>query len=96
MGYNLHINGIYWGYNPLTKHLLTCWDIQVGLGYHFPLRHVARPPSVSPDVPLGLVDQLQPGVVKWVKIGSNKGEFWSMWNQGPLVNYLVAKMVVSN
>ena len=22
--------GIYWGYNPLTNHLLTSWDIQVG------------------------------------------------------------------
>ena len=29
MGYNLLINGIYWGYNPLTNHLLTSWDIQV-------------------------------------------------------------------
>ncbi len=24
-------NGVYWGYNPLTNHLLTSWDIQVGL-----------------------------------------------------------------
>ena len=31
MGYNLPINGIYWDYNPLTNHLLTSWDIQVGL-----------------------------------------------------------------
>ena len=30
MGYNLLINGIYWGYNPLTNLLLTAWDIQVG------------------------------------------------------------------
>ena len=30
MGYNLLINGVYWGYNPLTKLLLTSWDIQVG------------------------------------------------------------------
>ena len=29
MGYNLLINGIYWGYNPLTNHLLTSWDILV-------------------------------------------------------------------
>ena len=29
MGYNLLINGVYWGYNPLTNHLLICWDIQV-------------------------------------------------------------------
>ena len=28
MGYNLLINGIYWGYNPFTNHLLTSWDIQ--------------------------------------------------------------------
>ena len=31
MGYNLLINGVYWGYNPLTNHLLTSWDIQVVL-----------------------------------------------------------------
>ena len=30
MGYNLLINGVYWGYNPLTNHLLTSWDIQAG------------------------------------------------------------------
>ena len=29
MGYNLLIYGVYWGYNPLTNHLLTSWDIQV-------------------------------------------------------------------
>ena len=29
MGYNLPINGVYWGYNPFTNHLLTLWDIQV-------------------------------------------------------------------
>ena len=29
MGYNLLKNGVYWGYNPFTKHLLSSWDIQV-------------------------------------------------------------------
>ena len=29
MGYNLLINGVYWGYNPVTNHLPTSWDIQV-------------------------------------------------------------------
>ena len=29
MGYNLLINGVYWGYNPLTNLLLTSWAIQV-------------------------------------------------------------------
>ena len=28
MGYNLLINGVYKGYNPLTNLLLTSWDIQ--------------------------------------------------------------------
>ena len=28
-GYNLPINGVYWGYSPLTNLLLTSWDIQV-------------------------------------------------------------------
>ena len=31
MGYNLLINGVYWGYNPLTNLLLISWDIQVRL-----------------------------------------------------------------
>ena len=25
----MDIKGVYWGYNPLTNHLLTSWDIQV-------------------------------------------------------------------
>ena len=29
MGYNLLINGISWGYNPLSNLLVTSWDIQV-------------------------------------------------------------------
>ena len=33
MAYNLRINGIYWGYNPFAKHLLTSWDIQVVHGW---------------------------------------------------------------
>ena len=28
MGYNLLTNGVYWGSNPITNHLLTSWDIQ--------------------------------------------------------------------
>ena len=35
MGYNLLINGVYWGFNPLTNLLLTSWDIQVVA--YFPL-----------------------------------------------------------
>ena len=31
--FHLLINGIYWGYNPLTNLLLTPWDIQVGDGF---------------------------------------------------------------
>ena len=29
MGYNLFINRVYGGYNPLTNPLQTSWDIQV-------------------------------------------------------------------
>ena len=39
MGYNLPINGIYWGYNLFTNHLLTSWDIQEGKEYSCP-RHL--------------------------------------------------------
>ena len=31
--YNLLINEVYWGYNPVTHHLLTSWDIQEGSRY---------------------------------------------------------------
>ena len=27
--FHLLINGVYWGYNPFSNHLLTSWDIQV-------------------------------------------------------------------
>ena len=29
--FHLLINGAYWGYNPLTHHLLTSWDIQASI-----------------------------------------------------------------
>ena len=29
MVYNQLLNGVYWGYNPLTHHLLSPWDFQV-------------------------------------------------------------------
>ena len=29
MGYKLLVNGLFWGYNPLTNPLLTSWDILV-------------------------------------------------------------------
>ena len=35
MDYNLLINGVYWGYNPPTNHLLTSWDIQAGANFQF-------------------------------------------------------------
>ena len=30
MGFTLLINVVHWGYNPLTNHLLTSWDIKEG------------------------------------------------------------------
>ena len=29
--FHLLINGVYWGYNPPSNHILTSWDIQVPL-----------------------------------------------------------------
>ena len=29
--YKLVINGVYWGYNLLTNHLLSSWDIQAAV-----------------------------------------------------------------
>ena len=46
MGYNLLINGVYWGYSPLTNLLLTSWDIQVGnLPSKTKLRSIDFPPE---------------------------------------------------
>ena len=33
MGYNLLMNGVYWGYDLLTNLLLPSWDIQVVTSY---------------------------------------------------------------
>ena len=40
MGYNLLVNGVYWGYNPFTNHLLTSWDIQAPLIMQWPLEEL--------------------------------------------------------
>ncbi len=45
MGYNPLINGVYRGYNPLTNHLLTSWDIQVS--------RMGPMTILQPFVPLG-------------------------------------------
>ena len=58
MGYNLLINGIYWGYNPLTNLLLTSWDIQVGMA-----RILLRLPSRDwASVPYSSMVSTQPSV----------------------------------
>ena len=38
------ITGVYWGYNPLTNHLLSSWDIQAVI--HFPFLARARLPKI--------------------------------------------------
>ena len=38
LGYNLLMYGVYWGYNPFANHLLTSWDIQVGMVVWFNMR----------------------------------------------------------
>ena len=40
--YNQLLNGVYWGYDPLTNHLLTSWDIQVVRACHFASGHRQR------------------------------------------------------
>ena len=42
--FHLLIDEVYWGYNPLTNHLLTFWDIQAGFFYDQKLGH-GEPPS---------------------------------------------------
>ena len=54
MGYNLPINGVYWGYIPFANHLLTSWDIQVGQDCHW---NVSSKPQVLSDE---LIDLLEP------------------------------------
>ena len=55
MGFNLIINGIYWGYNPLTSHLLSSWDIQVPQTtrlFFFSIAHLHHPSFAPPGGPL--------------------------------------------
>ena len=60
MGYNLLINGVYWGYNPLTNLLLTSWDIQVGVmvGVSFFQGRIGKDPLL-PGTP-------RPTIYKWL------------------------------
>ena len=39
MGYNLLIDGLYGGCNPITNYLLTSWDIQVVSNLAFTINH---------------------------------------------------------
>ena len=48
MGYDLLITGVYWGYNPLTNHLQSSWDIQVGM-YTVYIRGVNCSPVIFRD-----------------------------------------------
>ena len=87
MGYNLPINGIYWGYNPFTNHLLTSWDIQVGWQI---------PPDIvllNPSPLLGKVG-LSPDAAAMERQGvtisgrEKKADLWkpyicSQWKTGP-------------
>ena len=43
MGYNLLINGVHWGYNPFTNHLLNFWDIQAVVQKHFLMEDFNQP-----------------------------------------------------
>ena len=66
MAYNLAINGVYWGYNPLTNHLPTFLGIQV--------RHEIKssPKSHRPEGPG--TSTLQ----KWVKLQLGMTRLWGV------------------
>ena len=51
MGYSLLINGVYLGYNPLTNHLLTSWDIQAGGGNSYRFFFLIFTPKLGEDLP---------------------------------------------
>ena len=53
MAYNLLINGVYWGYNPLTNHLLTSWDILVGFSILFTIHFGGKIPLFLVQHPYG-------------------------------------------
>ena len=52
MGYNLLINGVYPGCNPVTNLLLPSWDIQVV--YHSPVK---KNKNKSPTFYLGVASR---------------------------------------
>ena len=63
MVYNLLLNGVYWGYNPLTNHLLISWDIQVEI------LHVKRMVHMF----------LQVGLDLWLWTGGWKKNIFPKW-----------------
>ena len=78
MDYNLSINGVYWGYNPLTNHLLSSWDIQVDylrLAYlKKRIVDIAAPRLEAPPFPsLPPRGWREAGVVRWLYSGNLNG-----------------------
>ena len=65
MGCNLVINGVYWGYRPLTNHLLTSWDIQV----LFTVYYTSLPETEAQVAPRNCTQKVAPeddaGTVPW-------------------------------
>ena len=58
--FHLLINGVYWGYNPLTNPLLTSWDTLVGLdsariasAIYLPIHASRRHPGPPPEKVFG-------------------------------------------
>ena len=49
MGYNLLIDGVYCGYNPLTNLLLTSWDILVAFFFGGDVKHFPTTPGCMSD-----------------------------------------------
>ena len=101
MGYNLVcINGVYWGYNPLTNHLLTSWDIQVGGQWLLLMMSLPLPDKLPPGsltvrpwkvtFPIGKEKVFQPlwfrGYVKLPRCNSEKTlqKCWD-WKTNPVL-----------
>ena len=82
MGYNLPINGVYWGHNPLTNLLPTSWDFQVPFPW-IQIRCLIQIPSFPSSIlePAGPVVQAVPP--RTVTLVLQKNHLEAMRQKGP-------------
>ena len=92
----LLVNGIYGGYNPLTNHLLTSWNIQAPINQLADLRRVTKPQTAA--VVVAIAGTMRPATnLTWMNVDgwdglmvlkqvthlvAKNGHKWDPWKHG--------------